>query len=149
MMDWVQHDRRQPGVSKPPPAKGKATRSKHQRQPEGVRVVYIASPMKLTASPEEFRAVVQELTGRHSNIAERQYVDSVHPPPTPPRPACANHNIVTSAATAAPPPSAISAAVLPVPTPPLPQQIFQSSYDHGGEHEQAAGLCYGGQGYYW
>ncbi|KAM0875230.1 hypothetical protein ACQ4PT_036920 [Festuca glaucescens] len=37
---------------------------------KGIKVVYISSPMKLTASAEEFRAVVQELTGRYSNVAD-------------------------------------------------------------------------------
>uniref|UniRef100_A0A0E0GLM8 VQ domain-containing protein n=1 Tax=Oryza nivara TaxID=4536 RepID=A0A0E0GLM8_ORYNI len=37
---------------------------------KGIKVVYISSPMKLTASAEEFRAVVQELTGRDSNVAD-------------------------------------------------------------------------------
>jgi len=37
---------------------------------QGIKVVYISSPMKLTASAEEFRAVVQELTGRDSNVAD-------------------------------------------------------------------------------
>ncbi|XP_062213448.1 uncharacterized protein LOC133914345 [Phragmites australis] len=36
----------------------------------GIKVVYISSPMKITASAEEFRAVVQELTGRDSNVAD-------------------------------------------------------------------------------
>lgn len=37
---------------------------------KGIKVVYISSPMKLTASAEEFRAIVQELTGRDSNVAD-------------------------------------------------------------------------------
>ncbi|CAN6306829.1 unnamed protein product [Urochloa humidicola] len=37
---------------------------------QGIKVVYISSPMMLTASAEEFRAVVQELTGRDSNVAD-------------------------------------------------------------------------------
>jgi hypothetical protein len=37
---------------------------------KGIKVVYISSPMMLTASAEEFRAVVQELTGRDSNVAD-------------------------------------------------------------------------------
>ncbi|KAG8099041.1 hypothetical protein GUJ93_ZPchr0013g34894 [Zizania palustris] len=115
------------GVSKAP-ARGKAARSKQQQQQAsaGVRMVYIASPMKLTASPEEFRAVVQELTGRHSNIADRDYVDSIHPPP--------------SYCSAAPPPVQYSSLVLPVP-PPLPRRIFQV-HDHG-ELEEAPGPYYG------
>lgn len=44
-----------------------------------LKVVYISNPVKLTATAAQFRAVVQELTGRDSNIAETmadQYVDS-------------------------------------------------------------------------
>uniref|UniRef100_A0A0D9X340 VQ domain-containing protein n=1 Tax=Leersia perrieri TaxID=77586 RepID=A0A0D9X340_9ORYZ len=112
-----------------------------------MKVVYIASPMMLTARPEEFRAVVQELTGRHSNIADRQYVDSPPPPPS-----CAGINVPSATATAAAPPPPVSvvsaAAALPAAAAPLPrQQMFQP--DGHGEHEQAAGnMCYG-QGYYW
>uniref|UniRef100_A0A0E0EGD9 VQ domain-containing protein n=1 Tax=Oryza meridionalis TaxID=40149 RepID=A0A0E0EGD9_9ORYZ len=145
MLGVQQHGRQRRGVSKPPPAKGKAAARKYKppQCPGAVRVVYIASPMKLTASPEEFRAVVQELTGRHSNIADRHYVDSAtidHPPPPPP--ACSGY---VASATAAPPP--VAAVPPPVLTPPLPPQTFQS-YDHRGEHEQAAVQCYG-QGHRW
>lgn len=35
----------------------------------GVKVVYISNPMKVKASASEFRAVVQELTGRDSDVA--------------------------------------------------------------------------------
>jgi VQ motif len=44
-----------------------------------LKVVYISNPVKLTATAAQFRAVVQELTGRDSNVAETmadQYVDS-------------------------------------------------------------------------
>ncbi|KAL5197560.1 hypothetical protein ABZP36_001072 [Zizania latifolia] len=138
----VQHG--QHGVSKPP-ARGKAARStganKQQQQASaGVRMVYIASPMKLTASAEEFRAVVQELTGRHSNIADRDYVDSIHPPPPP---ASAAAYDAPSYCSAAPPP-VHSSLVLPM-MPPLTRRIFQV-YDHG-ELEETAGPYYG-QGYY-
>lgn len=34
-----------------------------------IKVVYISSSMKVTTTKSEFRAVVQELTGRHSNVA--------------------------------------------------------------------------------
>uniref|UniRef100_A0A0D3GV68 VQ domain-containing protein n=1 Tax=Oryza barthii TaxID=65489 RepID=A0A0D3GV68_9ORYZ len=130
MLGVQQHGRQRHGISKPPPAKkGKAAARKYKppQCPGAVRVVYIASPMKLTASPEEFRAVVQELTGRHSNIADRHYVDSTIDLP-PPRPAyCASY--VASATAAAPPVAAVPPPVL---TPPLPPQTFQS-YDHGGQ----------------
>ncbi|BAT03305.1 Os07g0687400 [Oryza sativa Japonica Group] len=133
MLGVQQHGRQRHGISKPPPAKkGKAAARKYKppQCPGAVRVVYIASPMKLTASPEEFRAVVQELTGRHSNIADRHYVDSTIdlPPPPPPPPAyCASY--AASATAAAPPVAAVPPPVL---TPPLPPQTFQS-YDHGGQ----------------
>ncbi|CAN6567058.1 unnamed protein product [Malus baccata var. baccata] len=44
--------------------------SKRSRSKGGVKVVYISSPMKVNTSASEFRALVQELTGRHSD-AER------------------------------------------------------------------------------
>lgn len=55
------------GVSKPPVAR---RRQSGGGGGKGVKVVYISSPMKLTASAEEFRAIVQELTGRDSNVAD-------------------------------------------------------------------------------
>ncbi|KAI4302482.1 hypothetical protein MLD38_038220 [Melastoma candidum] len=36
---------------------------------KGLKVVYISSPMKVTTSAAEFRATVQELTGRDSDVA--------------------------------------------------------------------------------
>jgi hypothetical protein len=56
------------GVSKPPVARRR--QSGGGGGGKGVKVVYISSPMKLTASAEEFRAIVQELTGRDSNVAD-------------------------------------------------------------------------------
>jgi hypothetical protein len=56
------------GVSKPPVHSGR--KGGRQSGGTGVKVVYISSPMILTASAEEFRAVVQELTGRDSNVAD-------------------------------------------------------------------------------
>jgi predicted alpha/beta hydrolase len=44
-----------------------------------LKVVYISNPVKLTATAAQFRAVVQELTGQDSNVAETmadQYADS-------------------------------------------------------------------------
>ncbi|OWM78463.1 uncharacterized protein LOC116211606 [Punica granatum] len=35
----------------------------------GIKVVYISSPMKVKTSASEFRAIVQELTGRDSDVA--------------------------------------------------------------------------------
>ncbi|KAL6649829.1 hypothetical protein ACP70R_014053 [Stipagrostis hirtigluma subsp. patula] len=45
---------------------------------QGIKVVYISSPMKLIASAEEFRAVVQELTGRDSNVADHDLAGAAH-----------------------------------------------------------------------
>jgi VQ motif len=33
------------------------------------KIVYISNPVKFTASPDQFRALVQQLTGRHSTAA--------------------------------------------------------------------------------
>ncbi|XP_072975810.1 sigma factor binding protein 2, chloroplastic-like [Typha angustifolia] len=35
-----------------------------------IKVVYISNPMKVKATAEEFRTLVQELTGRDSNVAD-------------------------------------------------------------------------------
>jgi hypothetical protein len=34
------------------------------------KIVYISNPVKFTASPDQFRAVVQQLTGRHSTVVD-------------------------------------------------------------------------------
>ncbi|KAK1428944.1 hypothetical protein QVD17_17784 [Tagetes erecta] len=36
------------------------------KKSRAVKVVYISNPMKIKASPSEFRAVVQQLTGRYA-----------------------------------------------------------------------------------
>lgn len=65
------------GISKPPVhKKGGAGRHHGGGGGKGIKVVYISSPMKLTASAEEFRAVVQELTGRDSNVADHDLAGS-------------------------------------------------------------------------
>ncbi|KAF8683938.1 hypothetical protein HU200_044886 [Digitaria exilis] len=67
----VQHGHRHHnGISKPPVHSRKGGRQHGHGGAKGIKVVYISSPMKLTASAEEFRAVVQELTGRDSNVAD-------------------------------------------------------------------------------
>uniref|UniRef100_A0A0E0KD00 VQ domain-containing protein n=1 Tax=Oryza punctata TaxID=4537 RepID=A0A0E0KD00_ORYPU len=61
------------GISKPCHGGGKGGgggRGSRGGGGKGIKVVYISSPMKLTATAEEFRAVVQELTGRDSNVAD-------------------------------------------------------------------------------
>ncbi|KAA8537340.1 hypothetical protein F0562_026973 [Nyssa sinensis] len=42
---------------------------KSSRRKERVKVVYISSPMKVKTSASRFRALVQELTGRHSDVS--------------------------------------------------------------------------------
>ncbi|CAH9095701.1 unnamed protein product [Cuscuta europaea] len=42
---------------------------KRQRKTKEVKVVYISSPMKVKTSASRFRSLVQQLTGRHSDIA--------------------------------------------------------------------------------
>nr|GMC84577.1 sigma factor binding protein 1, chloroplastic-like [Ipomoea batatas] len=38
------------------------------RRNESVKVVYISTPMKVTTSASKFKSLVQQLTGRHSDI---------------------------------------------------------------------------------
>ena len=74
------HHSHNKGISKPPVhhhhagrrggGAGSGTRQGGGGGNKGIKVVYISSPMKLTASAEEFRAIVQELTGRDSNVAD-------------------------------------------------------------------------------
>ncbi|KAG6421799.1 hypothetical protein SASPL_118356 [Salvia splendens] len=54
-----------PPVSKKKPSK---------KRDESLKVVYISSPMKVRTSQARFRALVQELTGKNSDIAP--YMDS-------------------------------------------------------------------------
>ncbi|KAL5217027.1 hypothetical protein ABZP36_017711 [Zizania latifolia] len=65
------------GISKPP-VHGHGGKGSRRGGGKGIKVVYISSPMKLTASAEEFRAVVQELTGRDSNVAEHDLAQHYH-----------------------------------------------------------------------
>ncbi|KAL6901986.1 hypothetical protein ACP4OV_004862 [Aristida adscensionis] len=77
----VQHGH---GVSKPPVHHHGGRRgSRHGGGGggKGIKVVYISSPMKLTASAEEFRAIVQELTGRDSNVADHDLAAGDHAGP--------------------------------------------------------------------
>lgn len=52
----------------PHPTK-KQTRKARGRKREAIRVVYISSPMKVKTSASKFRSLVQELTGRDSDMA--------------------------------------------------------------------------------
>jgi hypothetical protein len=47
--------------------KGKRQSKKNKKE---VKVTYISSPMKVKTSASNFRALVQELTGQDSNVAE-------------------------------------------------------------------------------
>ncbi|XP_047949016.1 sigma factor binding protein 2, chloroplastic-like [Salvia hispanica] len=54
----------------PPPPRKKTSK----KRDESLKVVYISSPMKVRTSQARFRALVQELTGKNSDIAP--YMDS-------------------------------------------------------------------------
>ncbi|XP_074591208.1 uncharacterized protein LOC141847126 [Curcuma longa] len=43
-------------------------KKKHQQQQQPIKVVYISNPMKVKATVDEFRSVVQGLTGRDSDL---------------------------------------------------------------------------------
>lgn len=148
----VQHNN---GISKPPVHHGKGGAKGKGGGNKGIKVVYISSPMKLTASAEEFRAVVQELTGRDSNVADHDIAGVV--------PSSSSSSYSTSssgygssfwrgaspstAARALPPAMASTAdqqlyaagGAGPMPPP------FQSMYDQTG----GAGALLYGQDYYW
>jgi hypothetical protein len=145
------------GVSKPPVHHHHGKRSGKRKGgtggEKGIKVVYISSPLMLTASAEEFRAVVQELTGRHSNVADHDalgvpsyysssssssYSSYGHASPT-----TAGDTTAASGARAMPPMMVPSTAeYMTAASAMLPP--FQSMYDQTG----AAGLLYG-QDYYW
>lgn len=85
------------GISKPPVHK-KGGAGRHHGGGgggKGIKVVYISSPMKLTASAEEFRAVVQELTGRDSNVADHDLAGAYYPI-APPPPSSSSSSSVSS-----------------------------------------------------
>ncbi|KAK9057760.1 hypothetical protein SSX86_022598 [Deinandra increscens subsp. villosa] len=48
------------------PTLKQAKRSQKSLKKAPVKVVYISNPMKIKASPSEFRAVVQQLTGKYA-----------------------------------------------------------------------------------
>uniref|UniRef100_A0ACD5XKC2 Uncharacterized protein n=1 Tax=Avena sativa TaxID=4498 RepID=A0ACD5XKC2_AVESA len=142
------------GVSKPSVhhhhRKGSGKRKGGGGGGKGIKVVYISSPMKLTASAEEFRAVVQELTGRDSNVAD-------HDAPGGPSYYSSSSSSSYSSYGRASPTTAGSStdaagarALPPVMAPEYMtsagamSSLFQSTYDQMG----GAGLLYG-QDYYW
>ncbi|KAM0914193.1 hypothetical protein ACQ4PT_011725 [Festuca glaucescens] len=139
------------GVSKPPVHHGKGSgKERRGGGGKGIKVVYISSPMKLTASAEEFRAIVQELTGRYSNVADHDA------PGVPSYYSSSSSSDYSSYGRASPTTTGTSTApagahALPPAMAPdymtaagaIPQP-FQSMYDQTG----GAGLLYG-QDYYW
>lgn len=63
------------GVRQMKSTKKNTRRSKCKKD---IKVVYISSPMKVKACASEFRALVQELTGKDSDVADRPnyYMDN-------------------------------------------------------------------------
>lgn len=47
----------------------KANKQPKNPKKKPVKVVYISNPMKVNTSAEEFRALVQQLTGQHTNYS--------------------------------------------------------------------------------
>ncbi|XP_054811314.1 uncharacterized protein LOC129312664 [Prosopis cineraria] len=48
---------------------------RHQKSEKGIKVTYISSPMKVKTSASNFRALVQKLTGKCSNVAEANFME--------------------------------------------------------------------------
>ncbi|CAL5201415.1 unnamed protein product [Lathyrus oleraceus] len=65
------------GVNNHVTMKGKRQSKKNTKE---VKVTYISSPMKVKTSASNFRALVQELTGQDSNVADMfvEFNDCVH-----------------------------------------------------------------------
>lgn len=65
------------GVNNHVTMKGKRRSKKNTKE---VKVTYISSPMKVKTSASNFRALVQELTGQDSNVADMfvEFNDCVH-----------------------------------------------------------------------
>ncbi|XP_008788483.2 sigma factor binding protein 2, chloroplastic-like [Phoenix dactylifera] len=65
----------------------KNTKPAAKAKKKPIKVVYISNPMKVKASAAEFRDLVQELTGRDSNVAYLSRLpdaeDTGDPPPAP------------------------------------------------------------------
>ncbi|CAK9133637.1 unnamed protein product [Ilex paraguariensis] len=53
----------------PPTTHQMKSKNKDKRKRESVKVVYISSPMKVKTCASKFRATVQELTGRNSDVS--------------------------------------------------------------------------------
>lgn len=54
--------------ARPHPTKKQTTKARGRKR-EAIKVVYISSPMKVKTSASKFRSLVQELTGRDSDMA--------------------------------------------------------------------------------
>lgn len=116
------------GVSKPPVHHHGGGRKGGGRQSnKGIKVVYISSPMMLTASAEEFRAIVQELTGRDSNVADH---DLAHAPSS------SSNNSWSSSSS-----SSYSSIGRASPTPALPQTMATATTGPGRPAEYAGGMA--------
>ncbi|KAF3322635.1 sigma factor binding protein 1 [Carex littledalei] len=50
--------------------KQKSPKCSKTNKKKPLKIVYISNPVKFTASPDQFRAVVQQLTGRHSTVVD-------------------------------------------------------------------------------
>lgn len=148
------------GVSKPPvhhgkgSGKGKGGGGGGGGGGKGIKVVYISSPMKLTASAEEFRAIVQELTGRDSNVADHDApgVPSYYSSSSSSSynsfgrasPSAAGGSTAAGSARALPPAMVASSAPEYMSASGAMPPPFQGMYDQTG----GAGQFYG-QDYYW
>nr|CAD1821974.1 unnamed protein product [Ananas comosus var. bracteatus] len=55
--------------------RGSPKEAKLKKEQAPLKVVYISDPVKVTARPAEFRALVQRLTGRDSDIADLSRFD--------------------------------------------------------------------------
>ena len=56
----------------------KNRRHHQKREKKGIKVTYISSPMKVKTCASNFRALVQKLTGKYSNVAEATFVEEAH-----------------------------------------------------------------------
>ncbi|XP_031285436.1 sigma factor binding protein 1, chloroplastic-like [Pistacia vera] len=59
----------------------KSKKHKNKRSKKGIKVVYISSPMKVNTCASNFRALVQELTGKDSDVdaSASRFVENPNP----------------------------------------------------------------------
>ncbi|KAK8500917.1 hypothetical protein V6N13_061808 [Hibiscus sabdariffa] len=76
----------------------KKNMKKRSDSKKDLKVVYISSPMKVKTCASQFRALVQELTGKDSNVADR-FMDNSNYDSITPENSLTNHD--TTSATAA------------------------------------------------